>query len=457
MESTAALAPPTQIDLGKLLDSGRWSALQRVIVLLSALAIIFDGMDIQMMGFAIPSMAKEFGVAKGVFGPILAFGLVGVTLGTWLGGFLGDRVGRKKTLLGSMVVFGAATWAIAFSHSLSALLVCRILAGVGIGGALPNATTLTAEFTPMRRRALAVTLAIVCIPLGGFLAGLIAARVLVSGSWRTLFWIGGLSPILLAGLLTALLPESPRFLARHLSRHRELVRLLARIGMKVPEDAVFFEPAEKKVRGAGIAALFSPEKLRDTLSIWSAFFFCLVTVYLVFNWLPSILTGEGLGIKVASQGLAVYNLGGIAGALLFGWWISRRGSRLPLLLGSSAGLVTAVVLRQMPIHPAGSSTALIAALLLHGLFVNAVQTTMYALAAHIYTTRIRATGVAAALGVGRTGAILSAFAGSSVLRFGSTVYFTMLAVGMAGVFVALFFLRDHIPAPDEAAALAATA
>jgi AAHS family 4-hydroxybenzoate transporter-like MFS transporter len=282
-----------------------------------------------------------------------------------------------------------------------------------------------------------------------------AAHVLSSGSWRTLFWIGGLSPILLAMALTLLLPESPRYMARRQSCREDLIKLLRRMGRPVPDGAQFREPVRFKGDGKGIvAALFGHRQIRNTLPLWMAFFLCLISVYLVFNWLPSLLTGHGLDIKVASEGLAAYNFGGIFGAISFAWWIGKRGSRVPLLVGSAAGVATALVLRVMPIGASSNHTLLLAALAAHGLFVNATQTTMYALAAHIYTTRVRATGVAAALAFGRTGAILSAYLGSHILRMGSDIYFSALAVGMTGCFVALLVLKSHIDVVAENAAAA---
>jgi AAHS family 4-hydroxybenzoate transporter-like MFS transporter len=444
------ITPSQSINIGELLDFNLSGFHQRMVVLLTAFAIIFDGMNIQMMGFAIPSIAKDWGVARSSFAPILALGLVGLAVGTAFGGLIGDRIGRRTALIGSVFLFGTGTLCIAFVHSLTGLLVLRLIAGAGIGGALPNATTLTAEFTPLKWKAVAITIAIVCIPLGGFLAGLISAHILSRGNWRELFWIGGGASIALAILLTFLLPESPRFLAQRPARHAELVQQLRRMHIRVKDDCIFVEPAEVQGKHPGIvAALFGPGKLRSTLSLWWAFFLCLATIFLVFNWLPSLLTSLGLNIKVTSDGLAAYNFGGVFGALSFAWWINRRGSRVPLLVGSAGGLITALILRFMPIDPAADPTLLFVALGAHGLFVNAVQTTMYALAAHIYPTKIRATGVAAALAIGRTGAILSAFIGPSILHQGSQVYFATLAVGMGGVFIALAILRHHIEAAHD--------
>jgi MFS transporter, AAHS family, 4-hydroxybenzoate transporter len=220
-------------------------------------------MDIQMMGYAIPSIAAEWHVARSNFAPILAFGLFGVAAGTACGGIVGDRIGRKKALILSVIVFGAATLGFAFAHSISALFALRLIAGLGIGGALPNATTLTAEFTPARQRPLAVTLSIVCIPLGGVLAGTIASHLLVTGSWRTLFWIGGLSPLLLALLLLVVLPESPRYLIRHPEHRHQIVSLLRKMGIPTEEGATFYEHTEQEIdTHSKLYEIFGPGRLR---------------------------------------------------------------------------------------------------------------------------------------------------------------------------------------------------
>ena len=143
---------------------------------LTALAITFDGFDNQLVGFALPALIKAWGVTRAAFGPVLAMGLVGMSVGTIFGGHVGDRLGRRVALTASIILFGVATGLTFFATNLTMFAVLRILAGAGIGAALPNASALSAEFTPIRRRAMAVSLTIVCVPLGGMLAGLVAAR-----------------------------------------------------------------------------------------------------------------------------------------------------------------------------------------------------------------------------------------------------------------------------------------
>ena len=210
------------VDLGQILDEGRWGSRQKLFVFLTALAIVFDGVDNQLIGIAVPSLMKDWSLARGAFAPILASGMIGMMLGGAIAGIIGDRMGRKFALIGSVLVFGLLTTSVAIADSLWTLGVLRFLAGLGLGGALPNAAALASEYVPRRHRPFAVTLTIVCVPLGGTLAALLAGRVLPVLGWRWLFVIGGVLPLAAAVVLMRYLPESPRYLARHPERWPEL-------------------------------------------------------------------------------------------------------------------------------------------------------------------------------------------------------------------------------------------
>ena len=179
------------VDVGRLLDEGPWTGFQQWLVGLTALTIIFDGADNQLLGASLPMIMRDWGLAKAAFSPVLAAGFVGMLIGGAVAGVFGDRIGRKKALIASVVVFGLATSAIATAADVTMLGVLRFIAGLGLGGAVPNAAALASEFVPKRHRPIAVTLTIVCVPLGGTLAGLLAIRVLPVFGWRTLFLFGG--------------------------------------------------------------------------------------------------------------------------------------------------------------------------------------------------------------------------------------------------------------------------
>jgi len=323
--------------------------------------------------------------------------------------------------------------------------VLRFFAGLGLGGAMPNAAALSSEYVPRRHRAFAVTATVVCIPLGGTLAGLMGAAILPRYGWRTLFLVCGLVPLVLAAVLWRVLPESPRYLARTRERWAELAALMRRLGHDVPSDAAFDDAREKAVRQASVGQLFVPEFRRDTLALCASFFFCLTTVYIGTNWVPQMLVSNHFDVGTASYGLTAFNIGGVVGAILGAALILRLGSRLSMLGMAAGAIAGAIVLTMMPIGP-NATFAVFAMLAWTGGLINAVQTTMYALAAHVYPTSIRSTGVGTAVGIGRIGSVFSPALGQRALDAGgASWYFGLIASTMTIAFAALASVRNHIP------------
>src|SRR5262245_42016074 len=434
------------VDVGAALDEGQWGGYQKLLVFATALAIILDGLDNQLFPPAIPALMKEWGYAsRGPFANVLTSGMVGMMVGGAIGGVVGDRLGRRIALLGSVFSFGVLTMMLSFANGVWMLAALKFLSGLGLGGAMPNAAALASEFVPRRHRPFAVTLTIVCIPLGGTIAGSVAIQILPTLGWRALFLLGGILPVVTAVLLMVLLPESPRFLAGRPERWTELVKTLKRAGYAVPANVQFTDVREQAHERASLRTLFTPEFRRDTVALWGSFFSCLLAVYLGFNWVPSMLTGAGLNPTVGSAGITAFNMGGVAGAIIGALAFARLGSR-PTMLAMSAGAVAgAFVLRGMVIAADSDTTTIIAMLGVTGGLINAVQTTMYALAAQVYPTVVRATGVGSAMSVGRSGAILSSYTGSWTLGAGGTsLFFLLMGASMTVCFVALALIRRRI-------------
>src|SRR5437879_12247476 len=235
------------VDVGQLLDEGQWSGYQKLLILGTALTIILDGIDNQLLGNAVPSMMRDWSLPRGAFTTVLALGPLGMMFGGALGGMLGDRIGRRTALLSSVLAFAALTLAISTVNGVMLLGILRFLAGLGLGGAMPNAAALASEYVPRRQRPFAVTLTIVCIPLGGTLAAFLSARVLPVYGWRMLFVMGGIIPIVLALVLLKCLPESPRYLASRRERWPELIALLRMLWHEVPSDTAFVEAGGAQV------------------------------------------------------------------------------------------------------------------------------------------------------------------------------------------------------------------
>ena len=445
------------VDVGAVLDEGRWTGYQKLLVFGIALTIILDGVDNQLLPNTIPTLIKEWGHPRADFVNALASGPFGMMIGGLLGGVMGDRFGRRTALLASVIAFAVLTLAIAFVDTIPALLFLRFLSGVGLGGAMPNAATLASEYVPRRQRPSAVTFTIVCIPLGGFVAAELAARIIPVYGWRNLFIVGGVIPLVLAAVLWYVLPESPRFMAQRRERWPELTRLMRRIGHNVPDDVAYVEAATSGVPGkrASISDLFAPAYLRDTAGLWGSFFFCLMVNYVVIQLVPAMLAGAGFAQPAANRGLTMVNIGGVIGAVLGALMIQRIGSRLTMLGMSVVAIVCSLVMSQIPLNPMDPLTLMTMFLITGGL-LNAVQTTMYALAAHVYPTEIRSTGVGAAVAFGRVGNVLAVYVGNYALNLGgSPAYFTSWAILMALVFLSLAIIGRHVPRSAIAGAPAA--
>ncbi len=438
------------VDVGQAIDEGRWTGYQKLLIFGTALTIILDGVDNQLLPNAVPTLIQEWGRPRADFINALTIGPFGMMIGGLIGGILGDRLGRRTALLGSVMAFAVLTLAIAFVNSIEMLAALRFLAGVGLGGAMPNAATLASEYVPRRQRPFAVTLTIVCIPLGGAIAGELAAQVIPAYGWRMLFILGGVIPIVLALVLWKVLPESPRFLAKRRERWPELTATMRRIGHDIPNDVEYTEAAAASgtpAKSASIGSLFGPTFMRDTLALCASFFFCLMVNYVVILLLPAMLTAKEVGFTqpAASRALAMSNYGGVAGAILGALVIQRLGSRITMLGMSALAIVCALILTGTRLDP-NDTLFLMVMLLLTGGLLNAVQTTMYALAAHVYPTDIRGTGVGFAVAVGRIGNVLAGYVGAYALDSGGPPgYFTSMAILMGIVFLSLAAVGRHVP------------
>lgn len=433
-------ASNSPVDVGRILDEGRWGGYQMFVVALVALAIAFDGVDIQALGVAIPSLMQDWQIDRAPFQWVSALGLVGMGTGSVILGLIGDRIGRRRALITSLVVMGLFTAASAYAPDVATLTVLRFLAGLGLGGALPNATALAAEYVPRRHRPFAVTLTIVCVPVGASATGFIAKRILESHTWHTIFTVGGFSALGIAVLLFLLLPESPRFLARTPSRWPELQKILARIGRPAEEGASFVDSREQDVTRTSVSALVTPLYRRDSLLLWTAFFSCLLAVYLAFTWLPATIRAAGLGIDTANQGLGVFNLGGVGGAILAALFIPKFGSRATMAVTALIAIAGAITLSRMSFN-AGNIVNILWMLGITGAAINAVQSLLYALSASIYPTAVRATGVGTAATIGRVGAISSSFLG---VIGGSSTFFIFMAIAMVSTALAILSIQRHI-------------
>ena len=436
-----------RLNLSRLANEGPWTLSRKFILLLGGLAIIVDGLDTQVLGVAVPAMARQWGILPARFAVTVAVGMIGTMLGTFVGGLVGDRFGQKRAVVGSLVLFGLATGATALMSGISGVALCRFVAGVGMGGAIPASSSLIAEFTPRNRRFFAVTAASTSIPVGGFAAGAIASLVLPAFGWHGLYLIGAGLALGVALLLAWRLPESFTYLVGHGIGGARLSRSVSVLGVSGDGAAQFGidEPARDMSTTRDLLGL----RLRhDTLSLWAVYLVTLFAMYTIINWMPSLLSNAGFSVAVSSSSIALFNGVGVVAPVAHHAVVSRFGSRRVLLTVAAGGALSALMLALMPVGHTGAraTLAVIAAL---GAFLVTLQCCLYAVAAHIYPAAIRATGIGAALSVGRLGALISSYGGARAITGGHLVYFLLVAGASTLAFVALSVIRDHIPPAER--------
>lgn len=434
-------------DVSQVIDNGVWSAFQKATVIVGALAIVLDGFANQVLPLSIPMMVKMWGVARSDFQWVQAAGYAGMMIGTITFGMLGDRIGRKPTLIAGVLLFAVPTIAIALTHGLGPLYLLRFIGGMGLGGCMPNAAALTAEVTPARARPVAVSLSIAGIPAGGMIGGFIAARV-PAEHWPTLYYLAGLAPLTIAVLMIAVLPESPRFLAVRPHRKADLVKLMARFDNPIDPNLPAVDSLERQAKAkVKMTDLFSKDYARDTTFLWGTTFFTLLSVFGVINWLPSILGQARYPGAMSGGAMMWFNLGGVVASMAAAAGFNRFGSKACLMTLAGGAVAASVALAFIPLDPAASPLPLLTALTLQGACINGVQTTVYALAAFVYVTEMRGAGIGWAVGIGRIGSIVSPVVGNALLEaFGPHGFFLGFGAAMFVSLACLALITHHMPA-----------
>jgi AAHS family 3-hydroxyphenylpropionic acid transporter len=359
-----------------------------VAIFLCFLAALLEGADIVSMGLAAPRVAPQFGFAPGEMSLILTAAIVGLMAGAVIGGRLGDSLGRKRVLLGAFLLLALFSLATAHVASLGSFLVVRFLCGLGLGAALPNLIAIASEAAGPGKRSTAVGLMFCGQPVGGSLLGLFVAAQGNGLDWRLIFWLGGVLPLLLLPILAIALAESHAFKAAR--SYRESAPSVA-------------------------ATLFGDGRSPITLLLWIAFAFTQIIVYLINNWLPTLMVAKGFAPREAAMISAFENMGAVAGCVLLGMLADRDRLRSLLVL-----TYLAITASLFGLAIAQGFWPVVAAGVIVGFFAIGGQLILYAIAPAYYATLMRATGVGAAISFGRLGAVGGPLAAGLLLAGGVT-------------------------------------
>ncbi|SFO78913.1 MFS transporter, AAHS family, 4-hydroxybenzoate transporter [Bradyrhizobium sp. Ghvi] len=399
------------VDVPAFVDRQPVGAFQIRVLVVCAAVLFIDGFDTQAIGYVAPAVAQEWKLARGSLGPVFSAGLFGLMIGALIFGPMADQIGRRRIILASTVVFGIGTLLTMFAPDTTWLIVLRVLTGLGLGGAMPNAVALTSEFSPHRRRATLVMTMFAGFSIGAALGGLLAAALIPAFGWRSVFLVGGLVPLLLVPFLLKTLPESIRFLAMAGDHDNEVADLLKKIapGTSFAGNAKFVVP-EPKLSGLPVAHLFAEGRGSVTILLWIVFFMSLLDLYLLSNWLPTVLNDLGVSVSAAAAIGAMLQVGGVVGTFTLGRFIDRFSFRALSL----TYLVAAVAIAA--IGSASHSIVLVTATIFaSGFCIVGGQIASNALTATFYPTAVRSTGVGWALGIGRIGSIVGPLVGGAML------------------------------------------
>lgn len=406
------------LDVQDLINRQPISSYQWRIMLLCFLIVFLDGLDTAAMGFIAPALIQDWGIERASLGPVMSAALIGMVFGALGSGPLADRFGRKLILCGAVLIFGLFSLISAYSTSIDELIAWRFLTGLGLGAAMPNATTLLSEYTPERHKSLLVTSMFCGFNLGMAAGGFISSWLIPQFGWESLLILGGLLPMGLALVLLFLLPESARYLVVQNQGIETIRKVLKPIAPKRVELATAFSLPDQQIVAEKnlFRVIFSSVFGSGTLLLWLTYFMGLAIVYLLTSWLPTLLRDSGASLEQAAFIGALFQLGGVLSAVAVGWAMDRFNPHTVVgLFYALAGLLAWFVGKSL-----GDMAQLATLVLLAGMCVNGAQSAMPSLAARFYPTQARATGVSWMLGIGRFGAILGAWSGATLLGIGWT-------------------------------------
>jgi len=394
------------------------------------LAVALDGFDLVVLGVVLPALLKEptWHLTPNTASTIASIGLVGVMIGAATVGTVTDLIGRRKTVIWTVIVFSALTLACAFAPNPVVFGALRFLAGIGLGGVLPTAIAMINEFARPGRGSTSTTVMMTGYHVGAVATALLGILVIGRYGWHWMFILGALPALILVPLMVKYLPESDHFL---------------RLRSEVPGRGA--GAATTKPRRNPVSILFHHGMGRSTIAFWITSAMGLLLVYGLNTWLPQIMRAAGYELGAALALLLVLNVGAIIGLLAAGRIADRVGNRRAAIAWFTLGAIFLAVLSiKLP------GIGIFVSVLLAGVFVFSGQVLVYAYVSHVYPTEARGTALGTASAVGRIGGIAGPLLGGVLLTAGLAYpwgFYIFAAVAVIAAIAIAAVNRD--PAPDE--------
>jgi AAHS family 4-hydroxybenzoate transporter-like MFS transporter len=435
MEYTEDMQADRTFNIAELVEEQKIGRFAVGLLFWCFLVMLMDGYDQTAVSFAAPAIIKEWHVSRGGFGPVFGAGLFGTLVGSFLFGYLGDRLGRKRAIVLGSLFFGALTVVSVWSTSLHQLMLLRFLAGLGMGGVIPNAVALVAEYAPKRLRATWVTLMFSGFSIGAGSGGLVASALIGRFGWPVMFMVGGVGSLLVAVLLIVTLPESAKLLVVRQRSPALVARLVARLRpeLSLPPDVRFVADEARPTKPRFVLKLIFSDGLRAiTPLLWIVFVANSMALYFLQNWLPILMEGVGVSPQHASLITVLFSVGGVLGGLILCRFVDRHGVLAVISLPAIGCPVVALLGTGM------SETWLAIAVFATGFCVVGAQYALYAVAGMIYPTSFRSAGVGSAISIGKIGSVSGPLIGGLLLSMHLPVSQLFYAAAVPFVIVAGF-------------------
>ncbi|MFC3608889.1 MFS transporter [Stutzerimonas tarimensis] len=415
------------IDVSALLDGARFNAFHGRVLFWCALIIIFDGYDLVIYGVVLPSLMQAWDLSALQAGLLGSCALVGMMLGALFFGPLSDRIGRRKTIMTCVIMFSGFTAINGFARTPEEFAICRFLAGLGIGGVMPNVVALMNEYAPKKIRSTLVAIMFSGYSVGGMLSAGLGMAMMPNWGWSSVFFVAVI-PLVLLPFLVRQLPESLNFLLRQGEVERAKVLLAKAAPDYVPSSNDRLNRATGQANKVAISQLFEDGRALNTVMLWVAFFCCLLMVYALSSWLPKLMNTAGYGLNSSLAFLLVLNFGAIFGAIGGGWLGDRIGLGRVLLGFFVTGALSLSLLALKSPLP-----VLYLLIGVAGACTIGTQILANACAVQFYPAHIRSTGLGWAMGIGRIGAIIGPLLGGALHAAQMPLQASFLAFALPGL------------------------
>ena len=427
----------TTTDPRDIIANQSMSRLQWAVVALTIALNALDGFDVLSISFASPGIAQEWGIDRAALGIVLSMELIGMAIGSVFLGGVADKIGRRPTILGCLMVMAVGMTMATTVHGLVDLSIWRIVTGLGIGGMLAAINAVAAEFSNTRRRDLSVSLMSIGYPVGAVLGGIVAAQLLRGNDWRTVFYFGASVTAVLIPVVYFVIPESVHWLTRKqpagaLERINGALRRMGHATVSaLPEVSAL-------ARKGSITEIFQPGLLAITTIVTLAYFFHITTFYFIVKWIPKIVVDMGFDASQGGRVLVAANIGNLLGALTMGFATQRLPLR-PLVIGSMCLSFVGAGVFGLGFHDL-VHMSLVAAIA--AFFINASVVGMYPILARTYPASLRASGIGFVIGMGRGGSAMGPIIAGALFASGAGLLLVSLAAGCGALVAAtmLFLL-----------------